>query len=1331
MAPSDSVSRLSDCWGDEFAVDPSDDTLRIVSLNVSGLPASPSGVKYQDLHAFILSYNVDILCLTELNQAWNCLPETAHFRQVVRPWFRSVFTKVAYFQDPHLTSSFQRGGTGILVRDQLTGHVCGSGCDPSGLGRWVWVRLRGHNQSHVRVFSAYRPVCNPRDLGSVWNQQQAFFSASHPTRPEDPRQAFLQDLRRNLQAAYDAGDQILLAMDANEPSLWTPVNPISEAFSGLATVDLHLDRHDRATAPATHNRGSRPIDCVLGSTSLSGSASGYLPFGSGPGDHRPLWVDLSTYSIFGTGSRVHQPTSARKLQCRDPRVMKKYQTALRGHYDTHRLATRAFALESQVLASASSSSGLSPSLASEWESLDQLRLQGIREAESNCRKVRTGKIPWTPALSKALAVHRFWDRFYTRSIGRHVSLSYLRRLASQAGISIPSAMPPDEILRHRHAAWLLYKQEKNCAPAARRSFLSTLAMARADAGLESAATGLQNMLRRERQRADAALLRSAFRSSARSGLAQVEVPTGPGTWEDGEWTGAWASHSDRQGMEQGCLAENSRRFRQATGTDLLTRPLVDILGPTGCSFEASYILRSGNTTAVDGLVSPAASLYLGAHKRPSVLVAPRAFDFDFRTPSFSRSWQRMDEFTSSGPSGLHFGHFMANSYDPVLAPVDAAMAHVPALSGYVPERWKKGLNVMLEKKPGVCKVTKLRTILLYEADFNHNNKLMGRAMMRYAEANHLLAPEQYGSRKSHSAVYQALNKVLTYDIARQSRQPIALCSNDAKSCYDRIVHSAAGLAMQRCGVPSNMVESSLRPIQQLRHYIRTTYGDSVISFSADDGELPAHGIGQGNGAGPAIWAVVSTPIFNSMRQRGYGIFIRCPTSGASSDFFFVRYAFVDDTDLVTNDPSPTPSPQAVISRLQQSINFWEESLRASGGALVPSKCHWYLVDYSWSGRAWKLLSSEQAPGDISIRSPSGRRVPIERVDPYMARKTLGIWTAPDGSMTAELQYLQEKVKNWVDKVRVRHLPHHLVWQSLRTGIFKTLEYPLAATTFSLLQCRELCTPLLQVGLSRSHIVRSMPRDVVYGPSEVGGFSLPNLYLEQGLAHVTAFLLFGRSTHSITGCLLRASLEYLHVEVGTSRPPWELPFQPWASCAVSSWAKSLWEFCDMYRIALPKVVRSPLLLRTGDRFLMDAFWDSGIRSASVLATLNQCRLYLRVFSVAEIVTCDGRMILPSAWNGTAPCGRRPRLDTWPRPPPRSSLDWSLWQQCLMQAWVLTPVSGLLLLPWGAGTMLQFGQRSRCFARFLTVCLFPGMRIPGRFTASSQSFGDDDAIMAHSV
>ena len=45
------------------------------------------------------------------------------------------------------------------------------------------------------------------------------------------------------------------------------------------------------------------------------------------------------------------------------------------------------------------------------------------------------------------------------------------------------------------------------------------------------------------------------------------------------------------------------------------------------------------------------------------------------------------------------------------------------------------------------RVDKLRTILLYEADFNLNNKYIGQGMMHKAEKAKVLAKEQYGSRK--------------------------------------------------------------------------------------------------------------------------------------------------------------------------------------------------------------------------------------------------------------------------------------------------------------------------------------------------------------------------------------------------------------------------------------------------------------------------------------------------------------------------------------------------------------------------------------------------------
>ena len=61
-------------------------------------------------------------------------------------------------------------------------------------------------------------------------------------------------------------------------------------------------------------------------------------------------------------------------------------------------------------------------------------------------------------------------------------------------------------------------------------------------------------------------------------------------------------------------------------------------------------------------------------------------------------WRKARESTSSSPSGIHFGHYIAGTYDPLVAEVDYLMALYPYETGYSPRRWQVGLNCMIEKK---------------------------------------------------------------------------------------------------------------------------------------------------------------------------------------------------------------------------------------------------------------------------------------------------------------------------------------------------------------------------------------------------------------------------------------------------------------------------------------------------------------------------------------------------------------------------------------------------------------------------------------------------------
>jgi hypothetical protein len=167
---------------------------------------------------------------------------------------------------------------------------------------------------------------------------------------------------------------------------------------------------------------------------------------------------------------------------------------------------------------------------------------------------------------------------------------------------------------------------------------------------------------------------------------------------------------------------------------------------------------------------------------------------------------------------------------------------------------------MIQKKKDNVRVDTLRAIfLLYKAAFNANNKTLGREMMYYAEQLKVIVKEQYGSRWAHCSVDQVLNRGITMDIVCQMKIPAAICSNDAKSCYDRIVHSIASLCMQRVKVPPGPNICMFSTIQCLNHSIRTIYGDSELSCSGELWTVPMQGVGKGNGAGPQIWALVSTP----------------------------------------------------------------------------------------------------------------------------------------------------------------------------------------------------------------------------------------------------------------------------------------------------------------------------------------------------------------------------------------------------------------------------------------------------------------------------------------
>ena len=286
---------------------------------------------------------------------------------------------------------------------------------------------------------------------------------------------------------------------------------------------------------------------------------------------------------------------------------------------------------------------------------------------------------------------------------------------------------------------------------------------------------------------------------------------------------------------------------------------------------------------------------------------------------YQAGWKACKEKTSAGGTITHFGHCKAMAEDKELSEMEAAFISIPLKSGFPYSTWKQGIDCVLPKKQGLLEADKLRTIVLFEAEFNFMNKIIARRAMRNAEEAQALINEQYGSRKDHTAIEQVLNKRLSFDLMRQMKRPGTIVPTDLKGCYDRIVHSVASLCLQRVGIKEPEVVCMFSALQEMEHLIRSAYGTSQTGYNNDLWVVPIQGICQGHGAGPAIWALVSTPILKIMKKQGCGTFFKASISG--HEIRLVGYAFVDDTDLIQTGLDSNEDIHEIIGRTQKSLDL--------------------------------------------------------------------------------------------------------------------------------------------------------------------------------------------------------------------------------------------------------------------------------------------------------------------------------------------------------------------------------------------------------------------------
>ena len=141
------------------------------------------------------------------------------------------------------------------------------------MGRWVWTLYKGKNNTRLRIISGYRPNPDYTDRpGSVYSQQERCLRAKQDDR--NPRRAFIQDLATDLDLWMNAGNLIIIGMDANDN---VRNGDVKEMLQSRGLVDAHAAQHPHLLTASTCNKNTRniPVDGIWASPSIDCCAAGY------------------------------------------------------------------------------------------------------------------------------------------------------------------------------------------------------------------------------------------------------------------------------------------------------------------------------------------------------------------------------------------------------------------------------------------------------------------------------------------------------------------------------------------------------------------------------------------------------------------------------------------------------------------------------------------------------------------------------------------------------------------------------------------------------------------------------------------------------------------------------------------------------------------------------------------------------------------------------------------------------------------------------------------------------------------------------------------------
>jgi hypothetical protein len=139
------------------------------------------------------------------------------------------------------------------------------------------------------------------------------------------------------------------------------------------------------------------------------------------------------------------------------------------------------------------------------------------------------------------------------------------------------------------------------------------------------------------------------------------------------------------------------------------------------------------------------------------------------------------------------------------------------------------------------------------------------------------------------------------------------------------------------------------------------------------------------------------------------------------------------------------------------------------------------------------------------------------------------------------------------------------------------------------------------------------------------------------------------------------------ELGLPGLPFAYSFKFHSKLVTTCLWKDVWRETNGTPIRLEVKTAELPLQSEKDRFLMSEFIRHGFRN-KWLVRLTRCRLYLQVYTLADVCTGNGRKLISEIIQGRNPMKGSSRIK-WPNQGPLPQSDWNLWRIALQKCFLV--------------------------------------------------------------